>query len=130
MAHRLRDTATNIGPSETKATYQSTSNYRNVNRQKVYSVNIPFSSPNKPGSASGGKNQKLAMSPDEALSKSHANTFMSGSTRNSVTGRSDLEAVMARKQNAATIANSSVKMKFPENSPYNSGKSAKEFKPN
>lgn len=94
-------------------------------------MNIPFSgSPGKPGSAAGGKKQQqLVMSPEEALSKSHANTFMSNSTRNSVTGRTDTEAVLARKQNAATIANSSVKMKFPENSPYNVGKSQKEFKP-
>jgi len=40
-----------------------------------------------------------------------------------------MEAVLARKANAATIANSSVKMKFPENSPYCQGKSQKEFKP-
>ena len=131
VTHRLRDNSSNIGPAETRTSYQATSNYRNFNRQKVYSVNIPFSgSPGKPGSASGAKNKALAMSPEETFSKSHANTFMSNSTRNSVTGRSDIDAIMARKQNAATIANSSVKMKFPENSPYNQGKSQKEFKPN
>ena len=52
-----------------------------------------------------------------------------GPNRFAVTGRTGTEAVLARKQNAATIANSSVKMKFPENSPYNVGKSQKEFKP-
>jgi len=43
---------------------------------------------------------------------------MSKSTRNSVTGRADLDAFAARKKNAAMIAASSVKMKFPENSAY------------
>mmetsp|Transcript_29491 Transcript_29491/g.39230 ORF Transcript_29491/g.39230 Transcript_29491/m.39230 type:complete len:228 (+) Transcript_29491:644-1327(+) len=55
---------------------------------------------------------------------------MSATSRNSVTGRSDLEAFLARKQNAATLQTSSVKMKFPENSAYNNGKSQSDFKPN
>ena len=62
VTHRLRDNSSNIGPAETRTSYQATSNYRNFNRQKVYSVNIPFSkypgaagnSPAKPGSAQGG----------------------------------------------------------------------------
>lgn len=37
---------------------------------------------------------------------------------------------MQRKQNMMMMASSSVKMKFPENSPYNSGRSNSEFKPN
>lgn len=71
----------------------------------------------------------MGQATEEGLSKSHTNTFMSNSSRNSVTGSLAMEAVLARKANAATIANSSVKMKFPENSPYCQGKSQKEFKP-
>ena len=93
-----------------------------MNHQRVYSVNIPFSkevSPTKPGSATGTKNKERLQNPSEApLSKSHADTFMSKSTRNSVTGHGDLDTFAARQKNAATIAQSSVKMKFPENSSY------------
>ena len=64
------------------------------------------------------------------MSKSHAETFLSNSKRDSVTGRADMEAIMARKQNMATLTATSVKMKFPENSPYNSGKAQTEFKVN
>ena len=76
-------------------------------------MNIPFSkdaksTPQKPGSAAGrmasDSDKKVFGSPQGKLSQSHANTFMSGTSRNSVTGkRSDLEAVLARKQNMATL---------------------------
>ena len=39
------------------------------------------------------------------------------------------ETSMIRKQNQQKLMNSSVQMKFPENSPYNIGR-VKEFKPN
>ena len=39
------------------------------------------------------------------------------------------ETSMLRKQNKQKLMNSSVQMKFPENSPYNIGR-VKEFKPN
>jgi hypothetical protein len=39
------------------------------------------------------------------------------------------EAEKARKANQVTLTTSSVKMKFPENSPYNAGKGLT-FKPN
>jgi len=41
--HRTRDKNAKIGPNETRNTYQFTSKKRNINREKVYSVNIPFS---------------------------------------------------------------------------------------
>lgn len=62
----MRDNGSSIGPTETKQIYAYTSQKRNEQRQKTYSVNIPFSkyssalgSPHKPASAQ-------ATSPDSA----------------------------------------------------------------
>ena len=54
--HRMRETSQNIGAVETKQAYDYTSERRNAHKQKVYSVNIPFSKyavASKPGSAQG-----------------------------------------------------------------------------
>ena len=48
---RNRGTNASVGPKETKQSYAFTSEKRKQNHQKVYSVNIPFSKYDKPGSA-------------------------------------------------------------------------------
>ena len=142
--HRKRGKSTNIGPTETKQSYAFTSEKRKKHQQEVYSVNIPFSkypgqSANKltkPGSAQG-KNSQEAMMSMTGGSGAALQTYSGG---NSVTGGfghdannksqlSNKETLMARKANQEVLMTSSVSMKFPESSPYNSGKIT-EFKPN
>ena len=74
------------------------------------------------------------------FSKSHAQSFAnSPSNRSTVTGafghdininQSNADVVEARQKNMLAIKNSSVKMKFPENSPYNANNRDLKFKPN
>lgn len=111
-------------------------------------MNIPFSkypadSPTKPGSAQGGSYDKIPSmmrsvgGASNGFAKSHASGFAGG---RSVTGGfglegpsksqlANLETQLAAQQNQEFLMTSSVSMKFPANSPYNSGK-AREFKPN
>ena len=75
------------------------------------------------------------------FTKSHPMAFSPSPMYNSVTGAfghdrgisgsviESNETSMLRKQNKQKLMNSSVQMKFPENSPYNIGR-VKEFKPN
>ena len=43
LDHRTRNHFGSVDESNTKETYQYTSNRRNAHKQAVYSVNIPFS---------------------------------------------------------------------------------------
>ena len=100
---RQRAQNSSVGPTETVKAYKDTSSLRKVNQQNVYNVNIPFSkdaklTPQKPGSAAGRQPDSESKAFDKKkFSQSHAATFLSNTSRNSVTGRSDLEAVLARK---------------------------------
>jgi len=136
----MRETATNIGPEDTKKTYAYTSEQRQQQKLKVYSVNIPFAkyptaSAEKPASAvhsEAATNMKLNSHSASPMSKSYTASSSLGQPwrNNSVTGGQNLESEQQRKQNKESMSQSHVKMKFPENSPYNSGKANTEFKPN
>ena len=68
------------------------------------------------------------------FSKSHAGPFNARDSSSSAFRPDSMsiptnDAILARKHNEQHLRTSSIKMKFPENSPYNSSK-GKEFKPN
>lgn len=144
----MRDNGSSIGPTETKQSYAYTSQKRNEQRQKVYSVNIPFSKYNngpqspKPASAQVNTSDDTATHMMRrsggfsmgATAQSQAMPFATGTGNSfrpeSKNGAIASDAMAARNANKQIADKSSVKMKFPENSPYNSASKGHTFKPN
>ena len=72
---RQRDLNTKIGPNETRSSFNYTTQKRNEARNKVYSVNIPFSkygSPQAKPATPKLKVQSHTRTSNSGFSKSHA----------------------------------------------------------
>ena len=123
----MRETAQKTTNTDTKSSYAYTSARRVEAKNKVYSVNIPFSNAMQPKLASTTNVFSPEKTPKmmSGFSQSHTTSFLSPSARTSRNSRfgettsSNFEVVAERKQNMQNLTASHVKMKFPENSPYN-----------
>lgn len=133
----MRQLSTNIGPTETKQSYAFTSAKRNQHKQKVYSVNIPFSkytTPTKPGSAKESENPRASGVFNKSFTTSFTTPSQPTTTRNATSFFSHQNSTA--KENDAfaseikqTLTVSSVQMKFPRDN-YAENNKAAAFKPN
>ena len=107
-----------IGAAETRYNYTDTKNKRALHKEKVYSVNIPFSKySSTPVNQSQSLNHNSLETPKRAKSLAGFSKSQANMTPSSAYNEARLQ-IEQRQLIKAKIDTSSVTMKFPQNSPY------------